>query len=197
MATSTGYGPRGGRPYFGGSEEQYELWEMKFIGHLRLHKLHDTILPATERGLANDKVSPEKNAEAFAELCLALDDRSLSLIMRDAKNGGRRSLQILRQHYIAESETRVIGLYTELTNLKKGNEETLTDYLVRAETASALLKNAGERVSDNLLIVMILKGLPESFRPFITVTTQCKDTWLPLLSLCCFLLITYIKQFRI
>ena len=78
---------------------------------------------------------------------------------------------------MAASETRVIGLYTELTeltNLKKGNAETLTDYLVHAETASALLKNAGERVSDNLLIAMILKGLHESFRPLITVTTQRK-----------------------
>ena len=174
-STSTGYGPRGGRPYFNGSEEQYELWEMKFIGYCRLQKLHDSILPPAEGGVATGNLSEVKNAEAFAELCLALDDRSLSLIIRDAKNDGRKSLEILRQHYMAASEMRVIGLYTELTSLKKSSTETLTDYLVRAETASAQLKNAGETVSENLLIAMILKGLPDSFQSFVTVTTQRKE----------------------
>ena len=122
---------------------------MKFLGHLRLAKLHDAILPPAEGGVAQDKLSPEKNAEAFAELCLSLDDRSLSLIIRDAKNDGRKALQILRNHYLSSSETRVIGLYTELTSLRKEDTETLTDYVLRGETAAALLKNAGETVSDN------------------------------------------------
>jgi len=173
MATSTGYGPRTSRPYFDGNEERYELWEAKFIGYLRLQKLHDTILPEDEGGVARN--DDGKNAEAFAELALSVDDRSLSLILRDAKNKGREALKILRQHYMSASETRVIGLYTELTMLKKMDGETLTDYLLRAERAAALLKNAGEQVSDNLLIAMILKGLPTEFKPFVTVTTQRKE----------------------
>ena len=111
----------------------------------------------------------------YAELCLSLDDRSLSLIIRDAKNDGRKALEILRKHYLSSSETRVIGLFTELTTLKKEEAETLTDYVLRGETAAALLKNAGETVSDNLLIAMILKGLPTECQPFVTVTTQRKE----------------------
>ncbi len=61
----------------------------------------------------------------------------------------------------------MIGLYTEPTSLKKEDKESLTDYVVRGETAAALLKNAGETVSDNLLIAMILKGLPSEFQPSI------------------------------
>ena len=175
MTTSTGYGPRSGRPYFNGNEQGYELWETKFLGHMRLQKLHDSILPPAEGGLAQDKLSDDKNAEAYAELCLSLDDRSLSLIIRDAKNDGRKALEILRKHYLSSSETRVIGLFTELTTLKKEEAETLTDYVLRGETAAALLKNAGETVSDNLLIAMILKGLPTEYQPFVTVTTQRKE----------------------
>ena len=69
-----------------------------------------------------------KNAEAFAELALSVDDRTLSLILRDAKDKGREALNILRQHYMSASETRVSGLYTELTTLKKENAESLTTY---------------------------------------------------------------------
>ena len=47
-------------PIFDGNERQYELWEIKFLGYMRL------------RGLINifstDSVDAGKNAEAFAEL---------------------------------------------------------------------------------------------------------------------------------
>ena len=172
---STGYGPRTSRPVFIGKEDAYELWEVKFLGYMRLQKLHDTILPVSDGGVAAGDLEPDKNAEAFAELSLCLDDKSLTLIFRDAKDDGRKALGILRGHYLSSSETRVIGLYTELTSLKKEDGEDLTDYMLRAETAASMLKTAGETVSDNLVVAMILKGLPAEFKPFITVTTQRKD----------------------
>ena len=109
---------------------------------MRLQKLHDTILPESEGGVKETDLDASKNAEAYAELSLSIDDRSLSMILRDAKNEGRKSLQILRTHYLSTSETRVIGLYTELTKLTKNENESLTDYVLRGETAAALLKGA-------------------------------------------------------
>ncbi|XP_028394907.1 uncharacterized protein LOC114519054 [Dendronephthya gigantea] len=124
----TGYGPSHshGRLLFDGDERKYELWEVKFLGYLRLKKLSDTIQgpladDASEEQLRTDTT---KNADAFAELI-------------------------------------------------QSREESVTDYMLRAETASTSLKSAGETISDSLLIAMIIKGLPtEEYKAFSTVVTQ-------------------------
>ena len=46
----------------------------------------------------NDNVDPEKNADLYAELIQVLEDRSLSLVMREAPNDGRKALKILKDH---------------------------------------------------------------------------------------------------
>ena len=114
---STGYGPsresRWSRLTFDGNESNYELWEAKFLAHMRLLKLKDTILPSEEEANAT------KNEECYAELIQCLDDTSLSLVMRDATDDGRKALQILRDHYANQGKPRIITLYTELTSLEK------------------------------------------------------------------------------
>ena len=79
------------------------------MGHLRIQKLHEVISAADP-----STVDPAKNAEVFAQLAIFLDDRSLSLIMRDAKDDGRKALEILNEHYISKGKPKVISLYTEL-----------------------------------------------------------------------------------
>lgn len=165
MATSaTGYGPSR-RLLFDGDGTKYELWEVKFLGYMRLHKLHDVIL-------AEGEPDEDKNSDAFAQLIQCLDDRSLSLVMRDAKDDGKKALQILRNHYMSKSKPRVLALYTELTSLVKGHNECITDYVLRAETAAVSLKSVGETVSDSLLIAMVLKGLSAEYKTFSAIISQ-------------------------
>ena len=168
--TSTGYGPRAtrfNRLLFSGDETNFEQWEVKYLGYMRLQKLKDTI----DAGEDVD-IDEEKNAEAYAELIQFLDDKSLSLVMRDAADDGRKALQILREHYAGTSIPRIISLHTEFTSLIKRREECVTEYVIRAETAAAALRNAGETVSDSLVIAMIVKSLPDSFQSFVAVITQ-------------------------
>ena len=63
----------------------------------------------------------------------------------------------------------------KLANLMMGEDETCTDFIIRAETASTSLKTAGEIVSDSLLIAMCVRGLPPSFNSFATLITQNDD----------------------
>ena len=49
MATlAIGYGPSG-RLMFDGNEPKYDLLEIKFLGFMRLHKLHEVILARQTR----------------------------------------------------------------------------------------------------------------------------------------------------
>ena len=50
-------------------------------------------------------------------------------------------------------------MYMELSSLKLVNEESMTDYIIRAEKISIFFQNAGEVISDSLLVAMIMKGL--------------------------------------
>ena len=113
-----------------------------------------------------------KNEEAFSEIVQLLDDRSLSLVMRDAKDDGRQALKILREHYAGKGKPRVLSMWTVLSSLVKTPEDTITDYLIRAETAANALRNAGQDISDSLLVAMVMKGLPKEFRPFNIILTQ-------------------------
>ena len=171
MSNPTGYGPR---PRFCGDEKKYEIWEVKFKAYLRLQKLADVLNPVED-----DEENPvpgtddvTRNGDLFAELIQCLDDRSVSLIIRDADGDGRKAFKVLREHYRGVGKPRVISLYTELTTLSKSATENCTDYIIRAETAATALRSSGEVISDGLLIAMVLKGLPENYKTFSTVVCQ-------------------------
>ena len=174
----TGYGPSGipanqwQNLLFNGDERRFEQWEVRIMGYLRIKKLKDIVSPADPENPLTDADSISKNELAFAEICQYLDETSLSLVMRDARDDGRKALQILREHYAGRSKPRIITLYTQLTSLVKDKNESITDYVLRAEKASTALNAAGENVSDSLIVSMALKGLPEEFKPFIAIVTQ-------------------------
>ena len=134
------------------------------LAYLKLRKLKKVVL--------GEETDDDKNETAFSEMVQFLDSRSLSLIMREARDDGKKALEMLREHYAGRGKPRIISLYTVLTSLKKTRNETITDYVIRAENAANALKSAGEVVSDGLLVAMVMKGLPGEYKPFVVVMNQ-------------------------
>jgi len=90
------------------------LWEVKFLGYMRLQKLYDVVIPK-EGGTTPP--NEEKKASVFAELVQCLDDRRLYLVIREANNDGRKALKVLREHFQGKGKPRIIALYTELKSM--------------------------------------------------------------------------------
>jgi transposase InsO family protein len=160
----TGYGPR---LLFDGEESKYDLWEMKFLGHMRILKL--------DKVFKEDEPNPENNITAFAQMIQYLDDKSLSLIMNDAMDDGKKALGILRDHYRGKGKPRVIHLYSQLINLKMEESEEITDYLIKVEQVLNSLKSTGEDINDNLLVAIVMKGLTSKYSTFCAVMSQKTD----------------------
>ena len=59
---------------------------------MRIRKLHEVFKDLDDETL---EVNQDSNEEAYAELVQLLDDRSLSLVIREAKDSGRKALRIL------------------------------------------------------------------------------------------------------
>ena len=73
---------------------------------------------------------------------------------------------MLREHYIGKGRPRIVSLYITLTSLKKAETETVTEYIIRAEQIFTALRGAGEAPSEGLMMAMIMRGLPEKYKPF-------------------------------
>lgn len=161
---------------FDGSEERYDLWETRFLGYLHTLKLKQTILHdptnANAEALAEDG---RKNADCYAELIRLIDDKSLSLVRHEAADDGRKALRILKEHYSGKSKPRIINMDTSLTQLRMADNESVTDYLIKAENLITALRDTGETMSDGLTIAMILRGLPDTFKPLAVHITQNED----------------------
>ncbi|KAK7884464.1 hypothetical protein WMY93_027587 [Mugilogobius chulae] len=63
-------------------------------------------------------------------------------------------------------------MYITLTSLKKSDTETITEYIIRAEQIITALKGAGEAPSEELIMAMVMRGLPEKYKPFTLMVTH-------------------------
>ncbi len=66
-------------------------------------------------------------------------------------------------------------MYTSLTQICMTDNESVTNYLIRAENIITALRDAGETMSDGLTIAMIHHGLPDSFKPLAIHIMQNED----------------------
>lgn len=161
-------------PTFDGRAEEYELWEERMLCCMHAAGLKQTILHEPTGPLSAEQQAQDDklNADAYCVLAPLLDNTSLGMIFRDTKDKGRESLRVLRKHYLGKGRPRIVSLYITLTTLKKADTETVTEYIIRAEQIMTALWSAGEAPSEGLMMAMVMRGLPEKYKPFTLMVTH-------------------------
>ena len=97
------------------------------------------------------------------------------MLTNDCKGDGPKAWQLLRDHFNSTERPRLMNLLEKFTALRLEPTESMVDYLIRAEYVSKQLVLAGEKVSENMLTSLVLKGLPSGFDYFKNVHDCSKD----------------------
>ena len=147
---------------FSGEEDDFAYWREKFEGYMHTKKLRGQLL-GTEASNNDEKYN------IWAELVQCLDKRSIMMLKSECKGDGPEAWKRLAAHFSSSETPRVMNLLEQLTSLSLKPSEEMTDYLIRAETLSSSLEVAGEKISEKLLVSVVLKGLPDSYEYFKTV----------------------------
>ena len=181
------------RIVFSGKEEDFSYFAEQFearIFHLKLNKILDetvdyrNFMASLRRNASSDQkqaaidkgkeIFEEKQLHIWYELVQALDKKSV-LFLRPYKGNGSKAWDVLRKRFKSFERPRLQKLISELTTLKKNSNETVIDYLTRAEEIQYNLEQVNEEVSDKMLISIFLKGLPKQFKTFSTIAKFSRD----------------------
>ena len=110
----------------------------------------------------------EKRYEVWCELVQCPDRKTLSFV-KTVKPNGTQAWKLLQDCFKSREDPRIHQLWNKLTNLRLNSQESMRDYLMRAEKLQLNLTDVGENVSEQMLCSVVLKGLPNSFASFVTV----------------------------
>ena len=158
------------RIVFSGKEEDFSYFEEQFealIFNLKLNKILDetvdyrNFMPSLRPNASSDQkqAAIDKGKESFEEkqlhiwyeLVQSLDKKSV-LFLRPYKGNGSKAWDVLRKRFKSFERPRLQKLISELTTLKKNSNETVIDYLIRAEEIQYNLEQVNEGVSEKMLI---------------------------------------------
>ena len=112
---------------------------------------------------AAKKKLDEAEAQVYYELMMHLDKKT-ALFIRPYKQQGSTAWKALVRKFKSSEKPRVFQLTQQLTNLKMSNE-TVEDYIVRAETLLGDLRGADQTISDDVFQTLLLNGLTKTFEP--------------------------------
>ena len=144
---------------FSGKEEVFAVGQERFQGFCFTKKLLN-VLNGTDAG-TNDK-----KYEMWAYLVQCLDSCSILMLRNDCKGDGPKAWQLLWDHFNSNGTPSLMNLLEKFTTLRLEPTESMVDYLTRAEYVSKQLELAGEKVPENMLTSIVLRGSPSEYDNF-------------------------------
>ena len=147
---------------FSGEEDDFAYWSEKIEGYTHTKKLRGQLL-------GTDTSNDDEKYKNWAELVQCLDRWSIMMLKSECKRNGPEAYKRLTAHFFGSETPRVMNLLEQLMSVSLKPTEEMTDYPLRAETLSSSLEVAGEKISEKLLVSVVVKGLSDSYEYLKTV----------------------------
>ena len=88
------------------------------------------------------------------------------LFVRSYKGDGPAAWKALCDRFKRFERPRLQQLIEKLTSLRKDQNETIVDFITRAEDLQYNLSQVDEALSEQMIIPILLQGLPKEFETF-------------------------------
>ena len=179
--------------FFSGKEEDFVYFSEQFEARmyvLKLNKILDGTVgyrefiptlrgrPSQEQIDAADRKGKEifdkKQMAIWYELVQCLDKKSV-FFLRPYRGKGSEAWSVLCKRFKSFERPRLQKLISDLTNLRKYSNESIVDYITRAEDMQLNLSEVDESISEKLFVSILLKGLPREFESFCTLVKYGQD----------------------
>lgn len=184
-------------PVFDG--QRFSLYKMQMMAHLAFKELLDVVeapvvglqssslganvtvggeaseTEVKEENLTNaQKAKIKKSLQAYNILLLSLKPEQLQMVVDIPRGNAHGVWSALLSRYERKTVASKISLRNELHNLKMKSAEHIDSYISRLKQLVLSLAEMGSRMSNDELIYILFKGLPETYQATID-TLSLKD----------------------
>lgn len=155
------------------NQNNYEIWQIRMKAVLQRHDkwgyvsgsiaapLVVTGDSATENALNKWRENDEK---AIAEIILSVGEVELRSISKCTTS--KEAWEKLQSIHASKSPVRKIELLTDITSFKMEDDEDFRHRLDKFSSAVEQLEGMKIEIPNDMLVVLILKGLPQSYENF-------------------------------
>ncbi|CAL4065170.1 unnamed protein product [Meganyctiphanes norvegica] len=159
-------------PKFDGEAKKWPIWYQRFQNHCTRMAIEHVL----EGKDVDDETEAKRHKKmVHMELLEALDDQSVNLIKHVKEKDGAECWRILVAHYEGSCEDKVNATIKELGNLKMGEEESMAEYIARADNIKEIFINNSVSLDDRFVIWAVKNGLPKEYSVLVDVLDTTKS----------------------
>lgn len=155
------------------NEDNYESWKIKMRSILVCNDLWGYVNSTVELTDENASTWTMKDQKALALIVLSVSRGQLNHVKRVEISKVASWLELKRVHE-SKGPVRKATLYKQLYRMRKDPEITMNTYINNFTNKAEQLVEAGIKIPDDLLSIMLLSSLPDDFENF-SIAIESRD----------------------
>lgn len=136
-----------------------DTWSLKMKYVLKSKKLFTVV----ETAISATPSNAEKESDTMAKTVLALCVADHHLVTVDKAANAKEAWDALMDIYKSNTAAQLQRTRREFNTLSLQGNESITDYIARAQTLRVRLEASSQNIDDKTFIITILDGLPSGY----------------------------------